>query len=108
MASGACPGGSPGEMNYWITRIARAVSYYRAAQEKERRRLRRMFWESERLRAELSHLEREIYAVREACLTVRQKALLEQALRVRYQRVENEMLRRQTEITASGHLWNGG
>ncbi len=71
-------------------------------------RLRLLYWESERLRAELSHLEHEIYGIRESSLTRRQKSLLEAAIRVRCRTLETEMLRRQNEIAASGHqlvLW---
>jgi hypothetical protein len=88
----------------WIRTVADAMRRRREAHERELGRLRRMYWESERLRAELSHLEHEIYGIRESRLPRPQKALLESAIRVRCRRVETEMLHRQTEIAASGHL----
>ena len=81
-----------------------ALRRHRESQEREIRKLRQMYWESERLRAELSHLEHEIYSIWDSDLPRRQKALLESAIRVRCRRVETEMLRRQYEITASGHV----
>jgi hypothetical protein len=88
--------------------IVEAIRRQREHHRREVQKLRRMFCESERLRAELSHLEQEIYRLRDAKGPSVQKALVEQALRVRYNRVEAEMLYRQNEITASGHLWNSG
>jgi hypothetical protein len=74
------------------------------ARERERVRLTRIYWESERLRAELSHLEQEIYRIRESDLTRRQKQRMEGLVRVRVRRIECEMLSRQTEIAASGEV----
>jgi hypothetical protein len=88
----------------WMHGVREAWERHRQAQEREVRRLRQVYWESERLRAELSHLEHEIYGIRDSGLPRRQKALLEAAIRVRCRRVEAEMLRRQYEISASGHL----
>ncbi|MBM3457593.1 MAG: hypothetical protein FJX77_03545 [Armatimonadetes bacterium] len=73
-------------------------------QELELARLRQLYRESERYRAELSHLEHEIYGIRESGLSRRQKSRLESALRGRCRLLESEMLRRQNEIAASGHL----
>ena len=88
----------------WVQAALGALRRHRERQEREIRKLRQMYWESERLRAELSHLEHEIYSIRESDLSRRQKLLLESAIRVRCRRVETEMLRRQYEITASGHV----
>jgi hypothetical protein len=77
---------------------------HRAEQERRLLRLRRIYWESERLRAELSHLEHEIYEIRASRLPRRQKGILEATIRVRCRRVEDEMLDRQYEIAASGHV----
>jgi hypothetical protein len=66
--------------------------------------LRRAYRESERLRAELSHLEHEIYEIWDSALSRREKAFLEQVLRVRTRRIENEMLRLQHEVYSSGYV----
>ena len=66
--------------------------------------LRRAYRESERLRAELSHLEHEIYEIWDSPLSRREKAFLEQVLRVRTRRIENEMLRLQHEVYSSGYV----
>jgi hypothetical protein len=66
--------------------------------------LRRAYRESERLRAELSHVEHEIYEIWESALTRREKVFLEQVLRVRTRRIENEMLRLQHEVYSSGYV----
>jgi hypothetical protein len=102
---------APAKKPRWIATLhtlRAAWLRHSAAYERHMHRLRRLHFESERLRAELSHLEREIYGVRDSELSVKQKALLESALRVRYRRLEEEMLRRQTEVIHSGHplkLW---
>lgn len=88
----------------WLRRLRKNWERYQAEQEREIQKLRRLYFESERLRAELSHLEREIYGIRDSKLPRRQKALLESAIRVRCNKVEREMLRRQYEISASGHV----
>lgn len=88
----------------WIRTALVAWRRHCAAYESEVRKLAVMHVESERLRAELSHLEHEIYGIRESGLPIRHKALLEAAIRIRFRRVEAEMLSRQNEILASGHL----
>ena len=88
----------------WIRTALEAWRLRQAEQERELHRLRRIYWESERLRAELSHLEHEIYGIRESGLPRRHKAMLESAIRVRCRKVETEMLHRQNEIAASGHV----
>ncbi len=70
----------------------------------ERERLRILEWEGERLRAELSHLERELLdleSCRDGRVTV---SVAREIVRLRAARVEVAMLNRQAEITASGHL----
>jgi hypothetical protein len=89
---------------YWMRAALEALRRHRETQERQIRKLRQMHWESERLRAELSHLEHEIYSIRDSELPRRQKILLEAAIRVRCRKVESEMLRRQYEIVASGHV----
>lgn len=91
----------------WFARFRSLVEIWRRhreAQERELHRLRRLYHESERLRAELSQLEHEIYGIRDSRLPRRQKVLLEAAIRTRCRKVEEEMLCRQYEIAASGHL----
>jgi hypothetical protein len=56
----------------------------------------------ERLRAELSHLEQEIYALWESDLPRQQKDLLEQAIRVRCHQIEDKLL--DLTMEASGFL----
>src|ERR1043166_2063588 len=63
-----------------------------ARHEATMERLRRAYEASERLRAELSHLEHEIYELHGSNLPRRRKALMEQAIRVRCDQVEREML----------------
>ena len=75
-----------------------------SAQEAEVADLKVAYAESERLRIELSHLEHEIYRLWESDLPRRQKLLLEQAIRVRVRQVEDEMLKRQYRILASGRV----
>ncbi|HTE17643.1 MAG TPA: hypothetical protein VK689_04590 [Armatimonadota bacterium] len=77
---------------------------HRAEQERRQLRLRRTYWESERLRAELSHLGHVIYEIQGSKLSTRQKGILETTIRVRCRRVEEEMLDRQYQIAASGHV----
>jgi hypothetical protein len=88
----------------WFGALRQAWRSYSEARERELRRLRRMYVESERLRAELSHLEREIHELQASPLPRRQKELLESAIRVRFRKVETEMLHRQNEVLASGHV----
>jgi hypothetical protein len=63
-----------------------------------------LYVEGERLRVELSHLEREIGEVQASSLPRLQRELLESAIRIRYQQVDTEMLHRQNEVMASGHV----
>ena len=88
----------------WMQAMRGALRRHREGQEREMRRLRTLYLESERLRAELSHLEREIYGIQDSALPYRQKALLESAIRIRCRKVETEMLHRQNEVSASGHV----
>jgi len=67
---------------------------YRANEERHRalfRRMQQAFEARERLRAELSHLEHEIYELYGSGLPRRQQSLIEAAIRVRCHRVESEM-----------------
>lgn len=89
---------------WWIQEFVEACRRFREAQQQEIGRLRRVYRESERLRAELSHLEHEIYGIQDSDLSWRQKALLEAAIRVRCRKVEDELLWRQGDLAASGHL----
>ena len=91
---------------WWMQVVAQTLRRHREEQERHLLRLRRIYWESERLRAELSHLEHEIYEIQASRLSRRQKGVLEAAIRVRCRRVEEEMLDRQYEIAASGHAPN--
>ena len=88
----------------WMQTFRDTWRRHRETQHRHVLRLRQLYWESERLRAELSHLEHEIYEIQASKLPRRQKGLLESAIRVRCRRVEEEMLNRQYEIAASGHV----
>src|SRR5262249_45711374 len=59
--------------------------------------------QSERLRAELSHVEHEIYELWASDLPLHRKRLLEQVLRTRCRRVQGEMSALQAEILHAGH-----
>src|SRR5581483_6226838 len=87
----------PDAVAAWFGELRRTWQGYCDRQHRELVRLRRLYWEGERLRAELSHLEREILGVRRSSLPRRQRELLESALRVRLRKVEIEMLTRQNE-----------
>jgi hypothetical protein len=85
-------------------RLAERWRGYCTCRERELGRLRRLAREGELLRVELSHLEREIYEVRSLPIPRRQRELLESAIRTRYRRVDLEMLERENEVLASGHV----
>lgn len=88
----------------WLFTCRCAWRSYCESRERELSRLRTMYVEGERLRVELSHLEREIQEVQNSSLPRLQRELLESAIRVRYQQVDTEMLHRQNEVMASGHV----
>src|SRR5689334_10127890 len=92
------------EPTKWLHTCRSAWRTYCEARERELSRLRTMYIEGERLRVELSHLEREIREVQGSPLPRLQRELLESAIRVRYQQVDTEMLHRQNEVIASGHV----
>jgi hypothetical protein len=88
----------------WFEKMAARWRRHVARHEREIHRLRRLYWEGERLRAELSHLEREMESLKHSKLPERQKSLIVSAISVRHRRVEDEMLYRQHEVLASGHV----
>ena len=78
----------------------------RGAQYREtKQHLRWAYDESERLRAEHSHLEQEIYAVWAADLPPLQKLFLVQVLGRHYDEIGKKMTALQMEIMQSGHTF---
>jgi hypothetical protein len=84
------------------------IQRYREQEEQHHERLlrlRRAYEASERLRIELLQLEHEIYELWASERPRRQKALLEEAIRVRCRQVEREMAALQAEIWHSGQAF---
>ena len=75
-----------------------------AAVDLERERLRILECEGERLRVELSHLERELSDLNTSRDGKMTASVVRDIIRLCAARVEVAMLNRQAEIAASGHL----
>ena len=86
--------------------LKRLIQVCRDREERHRAlvaHLRQAHEQSERLRAELSHVEHEIYELWASDLPLHRKRLLEEVLRIRCRRVQGEMAALQAEILHAGH-----
>jgi class 3 adenylate cyclase len=88
-----------------LKRLAQRYLERDAQYQETKKRLRRAYEESERLRAEHSRLEQEIYAVWAADLPALQKLFLVQVLGRRYDEIGKKMTALQMEVMQSGHTF---
>lgn len=86
---------------FW-RRLLQPLRERRASACARQERLRRARDEYDRLRAELSHLEREIYDLWESDLPRPRKVLLESVLRVRARAIEDRMWDLSLELWRDG------
>jgi hypothetical protein len=86
--------------------LKRLIQTHREREERHRAlvaHLQQAYEQSERLRAELSPVEHEIYELWACDLPLHRKRILEEVLRIRCRRVQDEMLALQAEILHAGH-----
>jgi hypothetical protein len=86
--------------------LMRFVQMYRDREERHRAlvaHLQQAHEQSERLQAELSRVEHEIYELWASDLSLHRKRLMEEVLRIRCRRVQVEMAEFQADILHAGH-----
>jgi hypothetical protein len=86
--------------------LKRLIQIHRDREERHRAlvaHLRQAHAQSERLRAELSRVEHEIYELWASDLPLHRKRLMEEVLRIRCRTVQGEMSALQAEILHAGH-----